>query len=568
MIPTYLLPLANHLWQSTLFAGVAGLIALALRRNRASLRHGLWLTASVKFLVPFSVLIGLGSQLQWRAAPAISQTPLSSWMGEISQPFAPPPAPLLAAVPQAPAPSQIPTLLFGVWLCGFAVATCAWLREWLRVRAAVRTASPLDPPIDRISIRVMSSPALLEPCVFGILRPVLLLPRGIKDRLTPDQLKAILLHELCHVRRRDNLAAALHMVVETLFWFCPLVYWIGKRLMDERETACDEEVLRTIGEPEVYAHGILAVRRFCLQSAPVCAAGVTGSNLKKRIEGIMRHRTALQLDFSRKLLLVLAAITSLAGPIAVGVIDSKPGRAQSDPTIRPAFEVASVKITKEDGGTGPRNFRRSYGPQGIDFGGLTLGFIIGDVYQMPANRIVGSNSRMGEALKGPPGYDIVARADHAVSKEQLRLMVQSLLADRFKLTMHRETRTGPVYKLVVAKGGPKLEESDGGDLAMSGSPDGYAFRNSELLWLAAYLSGRVDRMVVDETGLKGVYNFAIKLPEDLRQNQPAKSESGSADRPPGSLFADELKKLGLQLIAATAPVEYLVINHVERPSEN
>lgn len=108
------------------------------------------------------------------------------------------------------------------------------------------------------------------------------------------------------------------------------------------------------------------------KSAPVCAAGVTGSNLKKRIEGIMRHRTALQLGFSRKLLLVLAAITALAGPVAIGVVNAKLGWAQSDPANRPAFEVASVKIAKEDGGTGPRNSRRSYGPQGIDFGGLAL----------------------------------------------------------------------------------------------------------------------------------------------------------------------------------------------------
>jgi bla regulator protein BlaR1 len=71
----------------------------------------------------------------------------------------------------------------------------------------------------------------------------LLLPAGITDRLTPPQLKAIVAHELCHVRRRDNLATALHMGVEALFWFHPLVWWLGARLMEERERACDEEVL-------------------------------------------------------------------------------------------------------------------------------------------------------------------------------------------------------------------------------------------------------------------------------------------------------------------------------------
>src|SRR5438876_813143 len=127
MIPTYLLPLANHLWQSSLFAGVAGLMAFVLQKKRASLRYCLWLTASVKFLIPFSLLISLGSQLEWRSVPVIAQTQISSLMSEIGQPFAlPAPAPLMAARPQAP--SQVPTVLFGIWLCGFALGASCWLR--------------------------------------------------------------------------------------------------------------------------------------------------------------------------------------------------------------------------------------------------------------------------------------------------------------------------------------------------------------------------------------------------------------------------------------------------------
>ena len=255
MIPPYLLPLANHLWQSSLFAGVAGLMTLVFRRHRASLRCWLWLTASVKFLVLFSLLVSIGSQLKWRAAFPIAQVPLSSWMGEVSEPFALP-APYYASLaPVSHAPSQIPAILLGVWLSGAALAAFYWLREWLRIRAVARAASP----VGRRSIRVMSSGSLLEPCVFGILRPMLLLPDGIADHLTPEQLEAIVLHELCHARRRDNLAAALHMLVETIFWFHPLVYWIGRNWIDERETACDEEVLRATGSPEVYARGILTL---------------------------------------------------------------------------------------------------------------------------------------------------------------------------------------------------------------------------------------------------------------------------------------------------------------------
>ena len=113
---------------------------------------------------------------------------------------------------------------------------------------------------------------------------------------------------MCHIRRRDNLAAALHMFVEAIFWFHPLVWWIGSRLIDERERACDEEVLRLGSEPQVYAEGILNVCKFYLESPLPCASGVTGSDLKKRIEAIMTNRIAHRLTTARKVLLASAAI--------------------------------------------------------------------------------------------------------------------------------------------------------------------------------------------------------------------------------------------------------------------
>ena len=86
------------------------------------------------------------------------------------------------------------------------------------------------------------------------------------DRLTPPQLKAIMAHELCHIRRRYHVATAIHMGVETLFWFHPLVWWLGARLMEERERAGDEEVLLAGSEPQVYAEGILKICGLYLES--------------------------------------------------------------------------------------------------------------------------------------------------------------------------------------------------------------------------------------------------------------------------------------------------------------
>ena len=89
----------------------------------------------------------------------------------------------------------------------------------------------------------------MKPGLVGIFRPVILLPQGIEQQLSPAELKAILAHELCHWRRRDNLLAAFHMLVEALFWFFPLVWWLGARLNAERERACDESVLAAGNDP-------------------------------------------------------------------------------------------------------------------------------------------------------------------------------------------------------------------------------------------------------------------------------------------------------------------------------
>ena len=236
----------------------------------------------------------------------------------------------------------------------------------------------------------------------------------------------------------------------------------------------------------------------------------------------------------------------------------------------PTFDVASVKLAKDDGGTGSRHLQRSYGPQSVIFGGYTLAFIISDAWQFPPGRIIGPGSLTKQSLWPllATGYDIEGKADHPVTNAQLRLMLQTLLAERFQLAMHRETKTGPVYKLALAKGGPKFEEASGGGLVMAGAPEGFVFRNAEIFRLAGYLGSRVDREVVDDTGLQGLYNFTVKIPEEMRQNQPAKTAGGTFDAPTAAIFSDVLKPLGLQLVAGSAPVEYLVVDRVEKPAGN
>jgi beta-lactamase regulating signal transducer with metallopeptidase domain len=227
----------THLWQSTFCVFAASLLTLALKNNRASARYWVWLAASVKFLIPFSLLVSAGSELGSRMLPSREQPQVFSVMEEISRPLMlSNPTPMLSGSVHTFHP--VLGFLFGVWLCGFVTAAIYWLMSWRRIRAALRSATPLHL---NLSIPAMSFPGRLEPGVFGIRKPVLLLPEGITRYLTPDQLATIVEHELCHVRRRDNLTAAIHMVVEAIFWFYPPVWWIRTRLIQERERACDED---------------------------------------------------------------------------------------------------------------------------------------------------------------------------------------------------------------------------------------------------------------------------------------------------------------------------------------
>jgi beta-lactamase regulating signal transducer with metallopeptidase domain len=132
------------------------------------------------------------------------------------------------------------------------------------------------------------------------------------------------------------------MVVEALFWFHPAVWWIKTRLLDEREQACDEVVLQSGNEADVYAESILNVCKYCIESPLACVAGVTGSGLKRRIVRIMTEKTARNLDFGRKLLIVLAATVAIAIPVVFGLIHIKSLSVNSDNLDSP-YQISFVK---------------------------------------------------------------------------------------------------------------------------------------------------------------------------------------------------------------------------------
>ncbi|MGP0074893.1 MAG: M56 and DUF3738 domain-containing protein [Bryobacteraceae bacterium] len=597
--------LTNHLWQSTVFGGMAGLLTLALRNNHARVRYGLWLLASVKFLVPFALLVSLGSHLGWHKTYIQASAPFA-----IEQ-FGPVFAPVATAYVAAPVKSApinlLPILLLILWLCGCAAVLLAWYMRWRRVAGIIRAARRLTEGREvetllrlHAPIEIVSSNTVLEPGVFGIFRPILFWPEGISARLSNSQLEAIIAHEMSHIRWRDNMAAAIHMLVEAVFWFHPLVWWIGARLVEERENACDHEVLRLRSEPEAYAEGILKVCEHCLAAPLLCVSGVSGADLKKRIQSIMAHRVARELGWSRKLLLAIAGIAAIAAPIAIGLLDAPPGRAQTQSDASPAtplpqFEVASIKPAAPD----QRGmFIRPGANGGLNITNMPLREIMILAWRVEPFQITG----------GPPWiesarYDISTKPEQKPERDQLLLMLQSLLEDRFQLKIHHETKELPIYALVLAnkdgKLGPQLTESKEGScttfdpskpppppdpgkpptLGCGGMMMGIDRVNGAAVpvaQLAPVLSRMLERTVIDKTGLTGKYDIKAQWTPDQSQLQAMAPPGGL---PPGmpppqfdpngpSIFTALQEQLGLKLESQKGPVDVIVIDHVEKPSEN
>jgi beta-lactamase regulating signal transducer with metallopeptidase domain len=324
--------LLDHLWQSTLFAGAVALLMPLFRRQAAALRFWLWFAASMKFLFPFAFLVMLGRRILSTMTPAAAE-PVLAMIRPAAAPFAAIAAPLAA---QAPVHVPAMDMAAVVWAVGLVAIALLFLSRWLDLRATLKDAGPvaMDAPVP-----VKSAPSFIEPGLVGIWRPVILLPAGLTQHLTPAELDAVLAHELCHLCRRDNLLAALHMLVEGLFWFHPLTWWIGNRLCEERERACDESVVAGGVRPLVYAEGILKTCRFYVQSPLACASGVSGADLKLRVSAIVADQSVIMLHPAKAVLLALMGTAALMLPLSAGLLGSAP-------VSRIASHIATMLATK------------------------------------------------------------------------------------------------------------------------------------------------------------------------------------------------------------------------------
>lgn len=272
----------------------------------------------------------------------------------------------------------------------------------------------------------------------------------------------------------------------------------------------------------------------------------------------------------RKLLLCAAGLAVVAAPIAIGGLGAVPMRGQSQAeATTSSFEVASVRANR--GGVEKGERTRSIEPGKITYMNAGLGEFIAMAYGVKHYQITGPDWIVDPGTSDR--YDVIAAAGSPVSTDEVKRMLGPLLAERFHLTFHRETREIPVFALVVDKNGPKFKQGAEDCVTPSMRPDGeggFLFKNWTMSAFGDWLSGlpAVARPVVDRTGLQGVFSFDANLfgfPKDMDPGDMKRSMRDASE----VIFSMLPSELGLKLVAQKAQMEIIVVDHADKiPTEN
>jgi TonB family protein len=323
--PWTTLDLLNHLWQSTVVGLGVFAILRFVRGLTARTRRLLGWMALVKFALPTGFLVNVVARLsstsqEW--APVMLARPI------ILPAF-------VARTPTATMPGSFAVgaiALIG-WAAVFAGLLASWLVRGQRLRRKILAeVEPLPASVELLLARAAKRVGLAEiprclsvastyaPGVLGLLSPIVILPRGLEATLKPAELEAVLVHELVHLRRRDNLWSAVQAFFVRGFWFHPLVWWLNRELNLETEQSCDERVLELTGDPDTYAGGIVKAVRHALGVAQPGLLGATTPPVLARVKNILTHGTRPDRPFIRRAAVssgvLLLAFSGYAGSFA------------------------------------------------------------------------------------------------------------------------------------------------------------------------------------------------------------------------------------------------------------
>lgn len=504
-------------------------------------------------------------------------------------------------IADTPARSALP---LAAWAAGATIAMVPVLLIPARLRRLRRTARHWgkgDDALQTIGAARHRACVLLHdevtvPLTCGVIRPAIILPVDA-PRWSDDDLRHALVHEMEHVRRADWAVHVATRVVCALYWFHPLVWLAWRRLRLEAERACDDAVLRN-GEPAAYAEQLVTLARRQVIRAPVPPLSMAGpTDLSTRVRALL-DETQVRGPVSAAATAAVVAAAVLC-TVVVAPLSAAPIRPVQAPSDAPAFDVVSIRENRS-GDQGQRINRLPGGR--VVTSNFPLRNLILFAYGLQPQQLIGGPDWMDSAR-----WDITAQApgEFPITEPGTvgapQLMMQRMLADRFRLAVHTETRELPIYALTLARADRRLgsqiqpaaidcltvlsaalakAKQEGGGLPPSpqrpnGAPgcgtrfDGRTLSagGTSMAALARSLSGMVGRLVEDRTGLEGGFDFDLEFAVD-----PALAAAG-APRPADdanlpSIFTALQEQLGLKLDAARAPVEVLVIDSVDRPAEN
>ena len=337
---------ANHLWQATLISLVAFAAAALMRKGTGGTRYVVWLIASAKFVVPSALLVpvahALGIDFSSLLRPAEGTNVGPAVIVQLSAPIGQFTQSADSASSAARGHAELFCVLTVIWLAGCVTLLALWLSKRRRFRLALLVAGSAasdreKQALDRVrswlgikrQIDLSLLPGTVEPGVWGVWRPRVFLPQSIANELTDAELEAVMMHEMVHVARWDNLIANLHRFLCCVLWFHPLVWLLDRLLLAERERACDEEVIRLGGAPEIYASSLLKVLRFCLGWSVVGVSNATGSNLGRRIDRIMTIPGQVNISAWRRIAVGSIAVLVITLSIAAGLLTRQGVEAQT-----------------------------------------------------------------------------------------------------------------------------------------------------------------------------------------------------------------------------------------------
>jgi uncharacterized protein (TIGR03435 family) len=250
--------------------------------------------------------------------------------------------------------------------------------------------------------------------------------------------------------------------------------------------------------------------------------------------------------------------------IALIIVAASQAFGQTTPAA-PAFEVASVRVSQA-GGEGSRRQSIQFSPDSLTMRNTSFRGCIAWAYHVFEFQVQGPD------WMGNERYDIAAKSAGEVSEDQLRVMLQGLLADRFKLSLHRLTKEQAAYVLLIAKGGPKFKQSaTEGELSVDPQPTRMAVvvQRAPVSQLIEGLSGILRAPIIDQTGLKGKYDVTINVAKYIPQMEESRGAGGAPLDPIPILMTGLQEELGLKLESRKMPVDLLIIDHAEKvPTEN